>query len=696
MLNFLKNPLTSLSTHNTDLFDSSPDKDQQIKLSKPFVRFSWAIGLVGIAIIVFSTSMYLSKNSEILKQRALDEEMVGLTQSVAKNATRAIQGDKDALQQLEENRNAFIKIINESKADAGSVSDEESKKSLAKLTNTWAGTENNIDLILRTKGDLNVLQNRLVQAENDLIEISKYMNLVIQGESNTEIASKRTKETTQLMKDKLQEMMLNVVGLQGRSEVSPEMSFRLTKDIASFRTMLKDLEQGNSNSDIQPLKSNDARNALANIKKFFIDSGTESNLLALAASMDNVQHSKELGTEIYKSSDVLLNETKDLIKAHQNLEASNRTWVVTGVLGALIVLGAIAFYFKKKTKIEQLVAKKTLEENESNREAIKTLVSEIEGLGRGDLRIQASVGNKLTNQIAKSFNSTVEELRKLVYKVRETADTVADHAESTNEISVGLNKSAVEQEEKIDNLSKEMSNISQELDSVAQKTSGSADLAVSALELSKLGGKVVQETIQDLNSIRDTVQETSKRIKSLGEAAQEIGEVIPAIRDMRAKIEILALNASIQAAEAGESGLGFAQIAEEVEALAKQVEREAEKIENTVKNMQVSTKEAISTMEKTTGRVVEGTKTADNAGHALKEIGENAVKLKESMDEITAQMEQGSEKATDLALDMSLVKSFTKTTKEQTVKSKETVESMTNSTKNLQESVKGFQLDNMA
>ena len=318
MLNFLKNPLTSLSTHNTDLFDSSPDKDQQIKLSKPFVRFSWAIGLVGIAIIVFSTSMYLSKNSEILKQRALDEEMVGLTQSVAKNATRAIQGDKDALQQLEENRNAFIKIINESKADAGSVSDEESKKSLAKLTNTWAGTENNIDLILRTKGDLNVLQNRLVQAENDLIEISKYMNLVIQGESNTEIASKRTKETTQLMKDKLQEMMLNVVGLQGRSEVSPEMSFRLTKDIASFRTMLKDLEQGNSNSDIQPLKSNDARNALANIKKFFIDSGTESNLLALAASMDNVQHSKELGTEIYKSSDVLLNETKDLIKAHPN------------------------------------------------------------------------------------------------------------------------------------------------------------------------------------------------------------------------------------------------------------------------------------------------------------------------------------------------------------------------------------------
>jgi twitching motility protein PilJ len=156
----------------------------------------------------------------------------------------------------------------------------------------------------------------------------------------------------------------------------------------------------------------------------------------------------------------------------------------------------------------------------------------------------------------------------------------------------------------------------------------------------------VQNTIQGMNRIRDQAQETAKRIKRLGESSQEIGQIIQLIDDIADRTSILALNASIQAAAAGEAGRGFAVVAEEVERLAERSTDATKKIANLIKTIQSETNEAVGSMEKSIHEVVEGSKLANQAGQALEEIGSVSSRLAnliQSISQASRQQAQGSE-----------------------------------------------------
>ena len=625
-----------------------------------------SVGAIGAVVLLFSVAAFSGKSGELRDKRSADEELVSLTQSVAKNAARATQGDKAALKKMEEDSARFSELLNKFRGVGSSWSPDvgATAQNLMAVEKIWKPAQQNIASILSNKDELSLLQERVSRGEADLEAIKKSLNLFLQNAVQDMTLAERNQ--AQLWLDTAQQMTINVVGLQGRPEVSPEVSFKVAKDVAYFGEVLRMFEKGSPENDIRATQNAEAKAAIATIKKQFVEGGAESNLLALAGGMDEVQESKRWGLEVFTESDKLLKEVKALAEDHRELESQNQIWLLGVLVGALLMLGAVAYYIYSKARLEKKRAEENRKENDRNLAAVHKLLGEIEGLGQGDLTKQATVGNGVTNEIALALNATVDDLRKLVSGVRQTTDDVTALAENTNQLSANLGEYAIKQEAQIDQVAKNIGSLAQDLDGVAQQTSQSSDLANQALDLSKRGESVVTNTIVGMNAIRDTIQETAKRIKSLGESSQEIGLVTQLIRDVGAKIQVLALNAAIQSADAGEAGKGFAVVAEEVQALADEAAGAAQKIDRLVQNIQGSAKEAISTMEVATSRVVEGAQTADSAGQALRDIGQAAEELRNLVDQVTEKMQEGSENTTDLALSMSQVKNFTRAAKELT------------------------------
>jgi hypothetical protein len=162
--------------------------------------------------------------------------------------------------------------------------------------------------------------------------------------------------------------------------------------------------------------------------------------------------------------------------------------------------------------------------------------------------------------------------------------------------------------------------IAASIDEVSKNSEESADVAQRSVQIAAKGAGVVRQTIQGMDSIRDQIQETSKRIKRLGESSQEIGSIVELINDISEQTNILALNAAIQAASAGEAGRGFAVVADEVQRLAERASNATKRIETLVQTIQSDTNEAVSSMEQTTAEVVAGARLAEDAGLALGEI----------------------------------------------------------------------------
>ena len=262
----------------------------------------------------------------------------------------------------------------------------------------------------------------------------------------------------------------------------------------------------------------------------------------------------------------------------------------------------------------------TAELNQRNQEAILRLLDEMGSLAEGDLTVKATVTEDITGAIADSVNFAVEALRTLVTTINETAVQVSAAAQETQATAMHLAEAAEHQAQQITSASAAINEIAASIDEVSKNSAESADVAQRSVQIAAKGAGIVRQTIQGMDSIRDQIQETSKRIKRLGESSQEIGSIVELINDIAEQTNILALNAAIQAASAGEAGRGFAVVADEVQRLAERASGATKRIETLVQTIQSDTNEAVSSMEQTTAEVVAGARLAEDAGLALGEI----------------------------------------------------------------------------
>jgi twitching motility protein PilJ len=358
-------------------------------------------------------------------------------------------------------------------------------------------------------------------------------------------------------------------------------------------------------------------------------------------------------------------------------------------VGGIIMVALIGLVMIRDTR-KQLAEQAS--QNERNQAAILQLLDEIADLAEGDLSIHASVTENFTGAIADSINFAIDQMRGLVSNINNLSVQVAGAASETESTAGNLSKAAENQAKEIGAATQAINEMAISIDQVSSNAAESAAVAERAVDIANNGSHVVQATIQGMDTIRGQIQETSKRIKRLGESSQEIGDIVSLINDIADQTNILSLNAAIQASMAGDAGRGFAVVADEVQRLAERSSAATKQIAALVKTIQTDTNEAVISMEQTTAEVVGGAKRAQDAGVALEEIENVSTNLAELIQNISNAARQQAVSAGHVSNTMTVIQEITAQTVNTTEQTANSIGQLTTMANEMRSSVEGFKL----
>ena len=373
-------------------------------------------------------------------------------------------------------------------------------------------------------------------------------------------------------------------------------------------------------------------------------------------------------------------------------EALQTHWIPIGFVATGFLLILILFILNAKSAVFERSAREQAEQNERNQAAILRLLDEMGSLADGDLTVEATVSEDITGTIADSFNYAIEELRSLVTTVNETAIMVDSAAKQTESTAAHMARAAENQTKEISAASKSIEKMATSIEEVSGNAERSSDVARHSVDIAHKGGEAVRRTIDGMNTIRETIQETSKRIKRLGESSQEIGNIVELINDIAEQTNILALNASIQASMAGEAGRGFAVVADEVQRLAERSTNATRQIEVLVSTIQADTKEAVVSMERSTTDVVGGALLAENAGAALDEIEQVSNQIANLVQNISGSAKEQASAAADVTKRTKRLSDISTQTGKATTATAAAISKLAEFASQLRHSVAGFTL----
>lgn len=376
------------------------------------------------------------------------------------------------------------------------------------------------------------------------------------------------------------------------------------------------------------------------------------------------------------------------------------TWLVPVLgIGAFLLLisaGVAAQKIRHVLELQRGAVDTQRKENERNQQAILRLLDELSSLADGDLTVQATVTEDITGAIADSINYAVDALRGLVTAINQSAIQLDHATRQTQALSQHLAKASGAQSKQIASATESASSMAASVEAVSGNAERAADVARHSVEVAHKGGDAVRRTIDGMNAIRETIQDTSKRIKRLGESSQEIGNIVELINDIAEQTNILALNASIQASMAGEAGRGFAVVADEVQRLAERAAGATKQIEALVRTIQTDTNEAVVSMERSTTDVVGGAMLAENAGQALEEIEQVSNHIASLVQNISGSARQQTGAAQNIARNMQVLKEISSQTAESTHATSIAIAKLAELSAGLRKAAAGFRLPSTA
>jgi twitching motility protein PilJ len=609
-------------------------------------------------------------------------ELKVLSQRLPLTAQQSVLGNVEAFKKLSAGKATF-----ESTLTALTEGDDEvpatrgaARETLDGISAQWQKSEPEVAQILSQQKNL-IAMNKSVRRINalslDLLKVSEQLSarLLETGASAREVS--RANQLVMLS----QRLPKNANLLLTADLIDPAVVQQLEKDTTLFRDTVQALMEGAASQN---------EDSMLILEDVGANMGDMVEVVgAVLANTQPLLQAKLAANKLFASSDALLSDTEQLSEDYQSVGGTGYLLAALfGVLaiGSLVLLGLVNI---NETKSR---AKKSEEENSRNQEAILRLMDELGELAEGNLTINASVTEDITGAVADSINYTVEELRSLVRGINNATVQMDQAAGQAGQISDSLKQAARRQTEEIEETSAAVVNLAQSVQQVSGNAAEGARVAEQSLAAAEKGQQAVSNAISSMNGLREQIQETSKRIKRLGESSQEIGEIVELISDITEQTNVLALNAAIQAASAGEAGRGFSVVAEEVQRLAERSADATKQIAAIVKTIQSDTHDTVAAMEVSTQGVVEGAKLSDAAGQTLAEIGDVSKKLAGLIADISAATQDQAESTAKVAETMQDIKAISAQTTSGTQQTSESIGGMKQLAQDLKSSVAGFKL----
>lgn len=462
------------------------------------------------------------------------------------------------------------------------------------------------------------------------------------------------------------------------------------RDASLFGRVLKGMQEGNAAMSISKVTNAEAVDRLNEIAELFeFVSGSVDEILETSPDLFQV---REAANNIFSVSQTLLDKASQLADGFENLAGGRSINLFAGyVLGALALASIILIGLVMVRETNRRLAE-TAEKNDRNQAAILRLLDEIADLADGDLTVAATVTEDFTGAIADSINYSIDQLRELVETINQTAVQVAAAAQETQSTAMHLAEASEHQAQEIAGASAAINEMAVSIDQVSANASESSAVAERSVAIANKGNEVVHNTITGMDNIREQIQDTSKRIKRLGESSQEIGDIVSLINDIADQTNILALNAAIQASMAGDAGRGFAVVADEVQRLAERSSAATKQIEALVKTIQTDTNEAVISMEQTTSEVVRGARLAQDAGVALEEIEKVSKTLAALIQNISNAARQQASSAGHISNTMNVIQEITSQTSAGTTATARSIGNLAKMASEMRNSVSGFKL----
>lgn len=369
--------------------------------------------------------------------------------------------------------------------------------------------------------------------------------------------------------------------------------------------------------------------------------------------------------------------------------------VFTGSL-ALAALVLMVMLFNQDSTRRRLEAERQRRlseaEQEATEQAILRLRNEMSDLADGDLTVRATVTPDVTGAIADAVNYAIEELAVLVRRLNDAAARVTHSTDIAQAISRELLDATENQAHEIRGAGARVQATANSMHKASAAAQESVHVAHLSVDVAQKGAQAVSDSIASMQTIRGQIQETAKRIKRLGESSQEIGEIVALITDITEQTNVLALNATIQAASAGEAGRGFSVVAEEVQRLAERSAAATQQIAKLVGAIQADTHDAVAAMERSTQGVVAGAHLADGAGRALAEISRVSEDLAQRVAAIAGATQAQAGNAAQVAEAMQRILDITGQTTRRTQDTAQAVADLADLAVELKASVANFKL----
>ncbi len=608
-----------------------------------------------------------------------------LSQTISRQATEATaSGSPQAMKDLVESRQTFAKNIKNVENIYGT-----SSKEYKKVATLWKSLSYDIDLISSQQDVINQLYNMNISISDSIPEIQAEYNLMVDKMVREKVSSNQVviaKNQVFIAERILRSINSVFVGTENSENSAHDFSV----DIETFGVYLDAQLNGNAELGVAKVESPEVRESLEGIKTEY-DKVLKSAATSVLKHTNQIVNVRQSSSEIFSQSDAMLTALGDL---SEQTQYGWKAFALVAVL-TLSLLGLITSVLKLlslRSKADKQRVATLQEEYDRNQNAILRLLDEIADLADGDLRSYATVSEDFTGAIADSINFAIDQLRDLVSRIHETSQEVARYTQDTQNITNQLAEASEHQAQEIAGASTAMNEMALSIDQVSANASESAQVAQRSVYIASNGAQVVNRSIEGMDTIREQIQETSKRIKRLGESSQEIGNIVSLINDIADQTNILALNAAIQASMAGEAGRGFAVVADEVQRLAERSASATKQIETLVKTIQTDTNEAVISMEQTTTEVVRGANLAKDAGMALDEIQKVSGDLANLIASISDAAKLQSASASHIAATMTVVQEITSQTTTATFDTARSVSELANMSESLRESVTDFKL----